>query len=490
MDEYVIIIVVKNFFINLFIYFSFFKIIDNNIRLLDVIKLILISIFTTIIYALLREYTNNMFMMILISYFIQIAALRLIIKEVKESIITSNLMSNAIVYTIFTIATIIEYIPKLLFNIENNVINLILILIVEFIILCILFKQKRLKKGLSFLKNKTKNNEYWDMMLINISAIVIFIYCLFVRSNDVIVKQILIPFIILGIIMFIMIQKTLILYYKQKMLEKTLEEYKEDIAERDKHIQELSDEKFKISKVNHEFYNRQKALELAVKEFVSSSKTEVANEIAVIDKINNLSNEYSSKIEEIKNVEKLPATGIEEVDEMFKYMQHECINNKIDFNLKINGNIFYMVNNIIDKSRLVTLIGDHIRDAIIAINNSSNKYKSIVAVLGMKDNFYEFCVYDTGIEFEIPTLLKLGLEPATTHKDSGGTGIGFITTFETLNVTKASLIIQENHEMLDNDYTKAVIIRFDGKNEYRIKSYRANKIKKKSKDNRIIIEKL
>lgn len=342
---------------------------------------------------------------------------------------------------------------------------------------------------MSFLKDKTRS-EYIDIIMINVSAVLIFAYCLFGNYYGNLTRHILVSFIILGIIMFIMIQKTLILYYKQKMLEKTLEEYKEDIAERDKHIQELSDEKFKISKVNHEFYNRQKALELAVKEFVSSSKTEVANEIAVIDKINNLSNEYSSKIEEIKNVEKLPATGIEEVDEMFKYMQNECINNKIDFNLKINGNIFYMVNNIIDKSRLVTLIGDHIRDAIIAINNSSNKYKSIVAVLGMKDNFYEFCVYDTGIEFEIPTLLKLGLEPATTHKDSGGTGIGFITTFETLNVTKASLIIQENHEMLDNDYTKAVIIRFDGKNEYRIKSYRANKIKKKSKDNRIIIEKL
>ena len=39
-----------------------------------------------------------------------------------------------------------------------------------------------------------------------------------------------------------------------------------------------------------------------------------------------------------------------------------------------------------------------------------------------------------------------------------------------------------------NNYTKAVIIRFDGKKEYRIKSYRSNEIKKKMKDNRIIIE--
>ena len=98
-------------------------------------------------------------------------------------------------------------------------------------------------------------------------------------------------------------------------------------------------------------------------------------------------------------------------------------------------------------------------------------------------------MYDTGVEFEIETLLKLGLEPVTTHKNTGGTGIGFISTFETINKCKASLIIQERNRKNTNDYTKAVIIRFDGKKEYRIKSYRADEIKKQAKDNRIIIEK-
>ena len=90
----------------------------------------------------------------------------------------------------------------------------------------------------------------------------------------------------------------------------------------------------------------------------------------------------------------------------------------------------------------------------------------------------------------IQTLLKLGLELATTHKDQGGTGIGFITTFETLKETKASLVIEENHPENDKDYTKCVSIKFDGKNEYKIISYRADKIKAEAKDNRIIIKKL
>lgn len=57
-----------------------------------------------------------------------------------------------------------------------------------------------------------------------------------------------------------------------------------------------------------------------------------------------------------------------------------------------------------------------------------------------------------------------------------------------MSETKASLIINEMHEMNNTDYTKSITIRFDGKNEYRIKSYKSDEIKKKLKDNRIIIE--
>lgn len=62
-----------------------------------------------------------------------------------------------------------------------------------------------------------------------------------------------------------------------------------------------------------------------------------------------------------------------------------------------------------------------------------------------------------------------------------------MTTFETMKECKASLIIEE-YDSATTNYTKSVTIRFDGKNEYRIRSYRANEIKSQNKDNRIIIE--
>ena len=357
---------------------------------------------------------------------------------------------------------------------------------IHLVLVEIFFNIKRFKKGFAFVKYKI-NNEYASVILINISAIILLIYYMSGNYYGNLTKQIIVSLIVLGVLMLFTMQKVLTLYYKQKLLAKNIEDYKSEIALKDAQIKSLSDEKYKISKLNHEFYNRQKALIHKVEE-ITSMNTEIADELDLSKQINDLTKEYTDKAQEIKTLDKLPTTGIVEIDDMFKYMQSECDSKKIQFNLKINGNIYHMINNKIPQSRLVTLIGDHLRDAIIAIDFSNNTFKSILAVLGENNGVYEFCVFDTGIEFKIDTLLNLGLKPATTHKDSGGTGIGFMTTFETMKETKASLIIDEMREMSNTDYTKSVTIRFDGKNEYRIKSYRSDEIKKKMKDNRIIIE--
>ena len=169
-------------------------------------------------------------------------------------------------------------------------------------------------------------------------------------------------------------------------------------------------------------------------------------------------------------------------------MQSKCIKNNIDFELKINGNIHHMINNIVSKEDLEILIADLIKNAIIAISYSDNINKSILVRLGIIDGIYSLYVYDTGIEYKIETLLNLGIKPSTTHADNGGTGMGFMNTFDTLNKYKASLIIKEYGKESKDNYTKAIIIKFDKNNDYKINSYRAEKIKEKEPKN-IIVEK-
>ena len=470
MSEALVITITKTFCINLYILLLNVKIIDKRLNLKTKLIIVFVSLIITICYTLLENYIDKL-LMIVIMYFMQLITLKLIVdKNSNNSLMIANLISNSITYMIFVISMVVESLFIRILNISDRIVNLALILLIEAIVLVGLTNIKRFKHGITFLQNR--NNDYFNIIMITISVVVILAYYLSGNYYGNTTKQFIICILVLGCIMFLVIQKTLTLYYKQKLLHQTIEDYKNEIREKDKKIKELSDEKFKISKLNHEFYNRQKSLEKKVADYVSNASVETANELAITEQIADLSKEYSDKLQNIKHPDKLPVTEIEEIDDMFKYMQSECEKNNIEFKLQINGNIHHMINQVIPKDKLVTLIGDHLRDAIIAINSSNNSFKSIIAILGKADEFYEFCVFDTGIEFELETLLALGTKPITTHKDTGGTGYGFMTTFETLRETKGSLVIEEKHKMSENDYTKAVRIIFDGKAQYRISSYR------------------
>ena len=181
----------------------------------------------------------------------------------------------------------------------------------------------------------------------------------------------------------------------------------------------------------------------------------------------------------------LTKTNIEEIDSMLKYMQSECEKNKIDFQLQVNGNIHHMVNKHIEKEDLEILIADMIKNAIIAINHSENSNKSILVRLGLIDGVYSLYVYDSGIEFEIDTLINLGIKPSTTHADSGGTGMGLMNTFDTLKKYKASLIIDEYGKPANDNFTKVIKIVFDNKNAYKIESYRKKYIQEKDINKRV-----
>ena len=172
----------------------------------------------------------------------------------------------------------------------------------------------------------------------------------------------------------------------------------------------------------------------------------------------------------------MSSIGTVEIDDMLKYMQAECVKNKIDFQLQVHGNIHHMTNKYITKSDLEILLADHIKNAIIAINHSENINRSILVRLGLIDGFYSVYIYDSGIEFEIETLINLGNKPSTTHADDGGTGMGFMNTFDTLRKSKASLIIEEYGKPTKDNFTKVIKIIFDNKKEYKISSYREKEI--------------
>ncbi len=389
--------------------------------------------------------------------------------EIYKSIVTS-VISLAIAYIASFISSILasstyatfKYIPYISYFIivSMGLFNIFLIYM--------LFKIPRFKHGFLFLQN-----EFLSLLFLLVTTFIIFTYVLCANYTA---EYIIFSLLIISIITFIIIQRAFILYQKQKLQTQALEDCEHELNEIKQKLQTAITEKEIIIKSNHEFYHRQEALKNKLLELSSLSfKSEIADELSSItSRIDSLSKEYLSKT---STIPKLELTNIEGLDDMILYLQKECYTNNIEFTFKLDCNINNIVDSKISQSDLETLIGDLTRNAIIAINHSVKSYRGIMLVFGMKNDIYQIDIYDSGINFEINTLLNLGIKKCSTHLNEGGTGIGFITTFETLSKSNTSITIIEFES---NNYSKCISIIFDDKNVYSIDSYRSSEIQEKN----------
>ena len=475
--------VIKSYVINLCIYYINFKIVNTQKpSKLSRISIICIMIFILTAISKFIKYTFD-FSNEIISIIIFVGILFSVTTKNKIGYsLMITMISLTINYILFGISIFLNFIILSIFYIQNDYINMTIMLIIYLILVMAFLRIKRFRKGFTFLKTKFKN-EYLDVLILSVSCVILFSIIVLSNYNQILSERLMMAFFIFAIMMFITIQKSLQLYYKQRMLVKDLEETKEELENKKKEVEALEKENLEFSKISHSIAHKQKSLKHKLNEL--SMKSEIADELDIKDRIDDLSKNLMKE-----TIVVLDKTGITEIDDMLSYMQSECVKNKIDFQLQLNGNIYTMINHYIEKEELEILLADHIKNAIIAIGYGDNVNKSILVRLGKIDGSYGLYVYDSGIEFEIETLLNLGKKPSTTHKDSGGTGMGFMNTFDTLRKHKASFIIEEYGKPVKDNFTKALKFKFNGKNEFKICSYREEEIKNKDKENSLIVEKL
>lgn len=458
---------IERFFVIICVQITIFRILNDR-RIFSLKKCLgYIGLGITCYIVQVINYNINFFSgTLMLIFLMSIISASLTKKSIGYSIIMVTI-SLALNYALLFMAIIIVFtINSKIISISSDSINLCMIILLESAMLCSILKSKRLKYGIISLQNNI-NNDYVELIILSISIGIIYMGMIIYDMQAFVVKDIICIFAIFSIIMFITIQKSLQLYYKQKMLIKELDETKEDLARAENKIKILEKENIEESKKRHTIIHKQKSIEYKLEEMLT--KTEMSTEEAaeVRERLEKLNKEIYTE----KEVMELDKTGINSIDDMLKYMQSECVKNKIDFTLQIKGNIHYMVHNLVKEEELETLLADHIKDAIIAINHTDNANRSILVRLGNIDDIYSLYIYDSGVEFKPEVLENLGKKPCTTYANEGGTGMGFMNTFDTVRKHKASLIIEEIGKPVKDNYTKVIIIKFDKKNEFKVKSY-------------------
>ena len=90
----------------------------------------------------------------------------------------------------------------------------------------------------------------------------------------------------------------------------------------------------------------------------------------------------------------------------------------------------------------------------------------MLIVFGSENESFTVSIYDSGLPFEQQVIENLGKRRITTHRKTGGSGIGLMTTAQLLKKQNASLVIDES---VDNEsYAKKVSVIFDGANQLRV----------------------
>ena len=428
-------------------------------------------------WAVIRGFTSFM-IAIPLACFTTIFFVYFVTKQKLETSISAILISYSISWVVNFIASILISFPVMFFveehiaeplNLNNPIYILLytLIILLQLFLAFLIFRIRRFRKGFPFIFQK------YTLVIALIFAGAILILINIVNSlagaeDEFLIRHFSYAFgvIAIGIGIFILIKKLIVNHQKKRMRQHTEEQYKKMLAEAKLRYDELNKKYHLLNQATsvlvHNFEDRMKSMEKAA-----------AQNRVTLDDIQHLRRDFETELDKYRDKKALPTTKVNSIDNLISYYARLLANDGIGFDFMIDGSVRYMVENVVSQGHLETLLVNHINDAQKAVQSSRNSYKQVTVMIRIKDGCYEVSFLDSGISFEVDTLVRLGTERVTTHSKTGGGGIGFETTFEMMRRLGASLIISENEES-NIDFSKSITVRFDGMRQYIIKTHRAS----------------
>ena len=450
----------------------------SQVAYLSIISVIITTLF---VYARMLSYPLSQllrFLLIPISFTFLNRERKDIFKTLVIGVISLSFVMIMEVIATAIQSTIIWITRIILNNVLANTIREVIALI-----LCVCFLNiKRFRKGFQFFE---KDNNLGLGLLV--SSIVLLVKVINLRDNrDSDYYYIVASFgiIIAGFGLYLWISRSITAHYRDRLQLKSEEHYKELLEEKEEEIEKLNQSNAYLAKVVHRDNHLMSNLNTSIDMYFNSD--DEAYKDNLLRELQILSNERGELINKEQLESKLlPSTGNLLIDSAIGNLYIKAAAHGIDFNLTVSSTVDEIIGKFISQTDLQTLLCDHIKDAIIAVESKGESGGKILVNLSNQNDNYCIDIYDNGVAFAPETLSKLGLERVTTHADSGGSGIGFMTTFETLKKAYASLIITEFENQIP--FSKSVSFRFDVESSFIVHSYRKDELKELITRNDIII---
>jgi len=326
----------------------------------------------------------------------------------------------------------------------TDIILLILQGTLQQLLLYLLFHTKRLRTGIPLAINSFDGNH----SVFSSAIIILFSSCFYLNKSihNAHLHLILIAFILsLGVIIWLWWQKSIQTDYINRNNSQQIDTLESKLQERDAELERLS-------KIIHKDNKLLAALELSTRELLQDASNEKAE--SLLQELNRFSKERSETLHAYEAGQgTFPKTGLFSVDTMIRYLHQRAQKHKIEFQLNLEGEVSG-ITGFISEQDLCTIIADLGENAIIATTDA--EIKNIRLSIERKPDSYALYFFDSGEPFAKEVLESLGKKRCTTHAETGGSGIGLMTTSELTAKYHGDFYIAE--EQVPQPYSKCVAV--------------------------------
>lgn len=466
---------IKYFSIILCSFYSFEKLLNLSKSRVKFFTYTLFTICLSSLASLLKSLlrSNLPFITTLVLILISIFLLTFVAKISPELTITTTIIAYGISHVTFTLAvTVTAFIFSIFtsFSSYNHTISQILAATIQVLITTLLFRFKRLKKGMPFLTNRLSSTSF---MLISIAILFVTILSSSGSYNHIYVMPFLSIF-LLAIFIYVFWKNHITKTYLDKLKEQDINTLNSSLAEKDIRIRQLEEENKELAKIIHGDNKLIPAMALAVESFIqdtsslSPAVSQTGNQL--LNELNRMSANRKGIIHDQDfRCRIIPSTNVPSVDNLLKYMQQKAYEMDIDFNVSVSCSLKSMIHKAIAEDELKTLLADLLENALIATKYNYGHH--VLLNIDLVEKFYVISIFDSGVPFSQEVLFNLGLKNYTTHENDGGSGIGLVTSYEIIQKYNASLAIDE-YAPKSGLYAKKVSVTFNHMRQYALYTYR------------------
>lgn len=475
---------IKFFFITVNCFLVLYKIINTKIRPKDICFITVISTANSVVSYFLKFYISNIRMIIIFA----VLLLYIIIKFKRSLNIALGLstVSFTVGFLLFSIAWCIS-IPAYyaMYSLIKDTFTLDIVAttftgLLQTIICLLFFRIKRLRHGIPQIE-KNINSDISTLICVITLFLVFYMYSTD-TSNYI---NLIIAFIIIicSILLIQSYKKHIKNVYIEKVNKRNKEIAEETLSEALAENKKLSDENKKLSAIIHKDNKIVPAMYLAVNEILECESPDIQKGKSI-----ELKNQLQALVSERKEIltdyetknKALPNCGLPSTNACLKYLYNKATKSNIKFSVSSTAEL-NKYNGITEcENDFNTLLLDLGENAIISADSSDTK--NILILINSDITRLSLSIFDSGNQFEPNVIKNLGIKRTTTHKKSGGTGIGLMNSIELCKKHKASFILDET--ISNDEYSKCVSVDFDGLEQIRIHSNRPEtaKIIKSRKD--------